>query len=223
VPRETVPVTQDEEGNEHHPAFGLATIHRITSNPGGVMFQSDIRHREYIMLTVSEATRTRDVKHDWVHATRVVCQVSMSMAQFASMVASGGQGDGVPVTIERTELGDRPGMVLEPRLAKTTQEVRKAADEAFQDVMQAFSTYSEALDRKAGAVERRNLLRNLKAAISNAGPNVEYAGKKLAEHAEAVVENSRADIEAMAASSKRIQAELPPFVTFDTGNKEISE
>ncbi len=43
---------------------------------------------------------------------------------------------------------------------------------------------------------------DLNAAIGNAAPNVDYAAKKMTEHAEEVVEKSRADIDAMAAAAQ---------------------
>jgi hypothetical protein len=54
-------------------------------------------------------------------------------------------------------------------------------------------------------------------AIRNAELNVDYAAQQLAEHAEEVVEKSRADIEAMVASAEhRLAAEggiVPPGIT----------
>lgn len=199
----TDPVT-DDTGDEKHPAFGLIGVHRISSNPGEVLFQSDLRHSEYIRLEVHEATRKRDLKHDWVHPGRLVCEVSMSMSQFASFVASGGT-TGVPCTIDFTgsgtsEPGTRPGLNPAPRLAVTHEEVRAAAAEAYGRIQAAFKLYEETLTDtgKGSAATRRAALRNLQSTIANAAPNVAYAAKVLDDHAEAVVEKSRADIEAMA-------------------------
>ncbi len=203
--RERAEVTKDDKGTETHPAFGVARIGRISSNPGEVLFQSDLRHREYIELTVSEATRERDLKDDWVFPGRTVCRVMMSMAQFASMVASGGT-EGVPVTIEYTDKGPRPGLYPQPRLAETTGEVRQAAQEAFKDIQASFAELQAALDSKAPAAVRKRAMSNLQSAIRNAVPNVEFAGKRLEEHAEAVVEKSRADVNATVAAAYRAQA-----------------
>ncbi len=200
MPRQTAPVTTAERGGEEvevHPAFGWAHVGRITAIPGQVLFQSDLKHREYIEVTVHEADRKRDLKEDWVFPGRVICQFSMSLAQFASFAASGGNS-GVPVTIERTDSGERPGLEWEPRLAVTTAEVRAAADEAFANIKEASAAYEAAVENKVTAKERKEAWKNLQAAIGNAAPNVEYAGRKLVEHTEAVVERARADIEGMA-------------------------
>lgn len=200
MPRERADFTTDEDGTEHHPAFGVARIGRISATPGEVLFQSDLQHREYIQLTVSEAARERHLKDDFVFPAKVIFQIMMSMSQFASLIAS---GDTVPVTIEYTEQGQRPGLKPQSRLAETTREVRRAADDAFADIREAQTAYEDTLARKAPAKERNNALHALHCAIANAPSNVEIAAKRLAQHAEAVVEKSRADIEAMAASAQR--------------------
>ena len=193
------PVTGDD-GSERHPAFGVARISRIHATPGQVLFQSDLRHSEYIEVTLSEAARKRDLKHDWVHAERVLARFCMSMSQFASFVASGGT-EGVPVTISYDH-GDRPGLLPASRLALTSAEVRAAAGKAFQDIQAAEAAYEQALAEKAPAAVRNRLLRTLRSTIANAAPNVDYASRQLAEHAENVVEKSRADIEAMISAAQ---------------------
>lgn len=203
MPRERTDPVENERGEETHPAFGMISVHRISATPGEVLFQSDLRHREYMVLEVSEASRKRDLKHDWVHPHKTVLKVSMSMAQFASFVASAGT-TGVPCTIEYTgtgsnEPGMRPGLSPQPRLAVTSAEVRSSAFEAFEHIMTAFERYQESLsvEGKGSAAARRSALAGLRAAIANAAPNVSYAAQRLGEHAEAVVEKSRADVEAM--------------------------
>lgn len=199
------PVT-GEDGSEHHPAFGMARVGRIMSTPGQVLFQSDIRHGEYIEITVSEASRRRDLKHDWVHPEQVLIKFCLSIAQFASFIASSST-EGVPVTIGYDH-GDRPGLPAGSRLALTSTEVHAAAHEAFRHIQEAEAAYEEALTGKAPAAERKRLLANLRAAIRGAVPNVDYAADQLTRHAEEVVEKSRADIEAMAAAARN-RPQLP--------------
>lgn len=204
MPQERTDPVTDEQGDEKHPAFGLIGVHRISATPGEVLFQSDLRHHEYIRLEIHEATRNRDLTHDWVLPGRLVCEVSMSMSQFASFVASGGT-TGVPCTLEFTGSGkyvpgERPGLNPAPRLALTHEEVRAAATEAYGRIQNALKAYEVTLadSGKGSAATRRAALNGLRSTIANAAPNVAYAARMLDEHAEAVVEQSRADIEAMA-------------------------
>jgi hypothetical protein len=204
MPKQYEDYTTGADGDESHPAFGLVSLHRISSTPGAVLFQSDVRHQEYMRIEVHEATRKRDLHHDWVHPEKMICEISVSMAQFASFVASTGQGAGVPCTIEWTgtgtqEPGGRPGLLPAPRLSLTHDEVRAAAHDAFAKIQTAEAAYEAALNAKppVSAAERKARLSDLRTAIANAAPNVEFAAKSLDAHAEAVVEKSRADIETM--------------------------
>jgi hypothetical protein len=189
-----------EDGEDRHPAFAIASVHRIHSTPGAVLFQSDVRHDTYIEITLSEATRKRNLKHDWIHPGQVLVKFSMSLAQFASFVSST-DTEGVPVTISYDH-GSRPGLTLESRLALTSGEVQAAARTAFDDIKNAEAAYEAALNSKAPAAEQKQALARLRAAVANAVPNVDYASRQLAEHAEAVVEKSRADIEAMVSAAR---------------------
>lgn len=196
MPRNRERPVENADGYETHPAFGMCRVNRVSSTPGKSLFQSDLQHREYIQLTVSTAERKRDLKHDWVHAKKTVIEVAMSLAQFASMVTSAGT-EGVPVTIGFTAGSDVPELYPDSRLRRTADEVLNAADEAYGRIRETLAAYEQAVANKAGAVERRELLRTHHAAVANAVPNVNYATTRLAEHAEEVVEKSRADIEAM--------------------------
>jgi hypothetical protein len=216
MPKQYEDYTTDADGDERHPAFGTISLYRVSSNPGAVLFQSDVRHPEYMVIEVNEATRKRDLSHDWVHPERMVAQVSLSMAQFASFVASTGQGSGVPCTIEFTgtgtqEPGGRPGLVPAPRFSVTHDEVRAAADKAFEEIKAANAALQEAMTAKppVPAVERKRLLSNLNAAIANATANVDYTARQLDAHAETVVAQARTDIETMIVQMAR-QAGIEP-------------
>lgn len=188
--------TLNEHGDEVHPAFGFIHASRITSNPPQVLFDSDIKHSQFVRIQVTRAKRKRDLHRDWLFGThQSLIEVVLSEAQWASFVSSMNTS-GVSCTLTRTEKdGDLPGLPYDPRLAASTKEVHEAADEAFARIKEAMATYE-------GAKTAGNL-RNLKSSIENATGNVDFASKQLVEHAENVVEKSRADIEAMLVTHAR--------------------
>lgn len=194
MPREIVPPTTDEHGEDTHPAFGLISASRMQTGPvGATLFDSDIQHRHTITVRVHEATRKRDLSHDWIHPKDrrgVLSEVEMSEAQWASFLSTMNTGNGVPCTIRR-KAGDWniPGLPHEPRLAESMAEVRNAGDKVLAEIREAFA----AVEEKPTEAN----IRGLKVAIENATPNMEFAAKSLSEHAENVVQRSRADIEAM--------------------------
>lgn len=191
------PSTVNDRGDETHPAFGFIQASRVTSYPGQVLFDSDIKHTNTVMVRIGKMSRKRDHTHDWLHPNQELIEVELSEAQWASFVSSMNT-QGVPCTIRRTEDDlNVPGIEYSPRLKLSHREAQVAARTAFADIEQAMAEY-EALDSKAPVKERRAALATLRAKINNAAPNVEFASKMLIEHTENVVQRARADIEAMA-------------------------
>lgn len=204
--RPTQPVTvtpQDSNffgDREEHPAFGMISASRDRYGPGGaVLFDSDIRHHETITVYLREASRSRQNKGDHVSQGKIIAEIEMSLAQWASFVSSLNTV-GVPCTLRHTRDGalqEMPAIPFEPRLQIQLEETRQAAREAAADIIEAFEALEEGFDEKAGRAVMRELLRVLQARLENFAPNVEYAGKRLSEHAENVVQKARADVENM--------------------------
>jgi hypothetical protein len=200
VKREVEQPTTNERGDEIHPAYGLIGAHRVTSNPGAVLFDSEITHNDVVLIRLYQASRKRDLNRNWIHETgrRPLFEVAMSEAQWASFVSSMNVGSGVPCTIESTQKEMViPGLPFKPVLGESLAEVRNAAQHTFAEIKAARDAYEAAIARKAPAKEIKELRRTLYYAIENATANIEYVGKSLNEHAENTVQKARADIEAM--------------------------
>lgn len=189
--------TVNDLGDEVHPAFGRMVITHRSSTPPVALFDSEIRHNHTVVLTLHTASRKRGLNRDWIHPGKHVVEIEMSEAQWAAMVSSIGNGGGTSCTIRwRAGDGDTPGLPYQPRLALSMAETRGAAEEAFAAAKAAYDAL-EALPTTGAAKERKAAMRELRAALYNAEPNVAYASKTLVEHAENVVQKARADIEAM--------------------------
>lgn len=198
--REVQQPTVNEHGDEVHPAYGLLGAHRVTSNPGAVLFDSEITHNDIVVVRLYHAGRKRDLHHNWIHesSSRPMFEVAMSEAQWASFVSSMNIGSGVPCTIEATqEKFSIPGLPHKPVLGESLAEVRGAAQETFEDIRRARDAYESAIERKAPAKEIKELRSTLHYAIENAVPNITFAATSLNRHAENVVQKARADVEAM--------------------------
>ncbi|HEX8321599.1 hypothetical protein [Longimicrobium sp.] len=196
--RETVEPTVNQYGAEEHPAFGMIRAARVTSTPGVVLFDSDIKHGTTIRITIEAATRKRENNHDWIHGgSKQLIEVELSEAQWASFVSSMNTS-GVPATLRWVRgQGQLPELPFAPRLAKSMDAVKGAAERMFGRAKKAMATYEQALKDKAPAKVRNDALRDLHFALENAEANVGYASKVLREDTENVVQKARADIEAM--------------------------
>lgn len=193
----TTPIVIDDDGRETHPSFGKVTVSRVHSNPGAFLFDSSTQHSEYVVVTLHEADRIRDLHHDWIHPGKDVVEIAMSLAQWGDFVSSFGQGSGTSVTITRKGYETIPGADHESRLAVTAKEVAGAAKESTEAIVKASQAVSEAFARKAGRAEMSRLLNDLKHVTENVPSNMKFAGDTLTKHAEEVVSRAKADIEAM--------------------------
>lgn len=189
--REIVEPTEQDNGYESHPAWVLIGASRVSqSPPGQALFDSDIRHQHYVVVTLKRAERKRDLNHDWKHGRETIVEVAMSEAQWASFVSSMNTGDGVPATLQWDATQENPmvpGVPYAPRLQVSMEEVHGAAWKAQKKVEDAFAAYKE---KKSAAN-----LRDLEIAIGHMTPNMDFAARSLSEHAENVVQRARADIE----------------------------
>lgn len=185
--------TVDEHGFDVHPAWAVLGASRIQSNPGQVLFDSDIVHANTVRIRLMLAVRKRDLHHDWIHGSKIVVEVEMSESQWASFVSTMNSGDGVPCTLRfNAQDGYVPGFPHEPQLAETMRETHEAAEQAFEAIREAFA----AVEAAKTPASKRDAMDNLRAKINNATPNVDFAGKQLVKQSEDVVNKAKADVEA---------------------------
>ena len=219
--RKVVAPTTDERGDEVHPAFALIGAARVSSNPGASLFDSDIRHGHYVVVTLRRAARRRSLNRDWVTGAGQdeLFEIAMSEAQWASFVSTMNVSDGVPCTLRR--VGDEllvPGIPHEPRLGESMKEVRDAGEKALARIREAFA--------EVEAKPNKGNIRALRAAIENAPRNMEFAAESLAEHAENVVQKARVDVESFVLSKAEQlgidPSEVGDVVALEAGEQEQS-
>lgn len=204
---------QTDHGTEEtHPAFGVAVV---TRGHGGEMslFQSDLRHNEFITLSIHRAERTRDLNRDWVHPREELVEVRMSMAQWGALVSSVGLGSGVPVTITSTT-EDRmvPAIPFAPRIAASLGEVHGSVDKLLTESRASLNVLTEAIEQKKGVAATREALRIHTNKLANAEANAAFAVTSLAEAAENVVGQARTDIEAHILAAQQQTGVTAPIV-----------
>ncbi len=106
----TVTENEMEEVITRHTAYGQVSVSRTTTT-GQRLYASDLIHKEVITLTFSESEQVeRDgvIRHRLAEGRRrsPLLKVSLSPAQWASMITSFGMSDGVPCTINSLIRGD---------------------------------------------------------------------------------------------------------------------
>lgn len=112
------PITSTNKHGEtiqSHPAFGLVKTSRVHTT-GIRLFDSELKHHEYIEIGVYEAEMTMDREHPTprrsTYKRRPIVEIRLSQAQWAAMVSSFGVGDGVPCTISYRSSGDAERLLI---------------------------------------------------------------------------------------------------------------
>lgn len=84
---------------QDHESYGMLGFHRITYSGAQPLFGSSIKHRDTILMTLKTGHMRRNLNEDWYYGDKTIVEVEMSATQFADLITSLNQGDGVPVTI----------------------------------------------------------------------------------------------------------------------------
>lgn len=88
----------DEDKKFTHPSYGMVGFNRWQGG-GGKLFGSAVVTHQGISLTIKRASRHHHLNQDWYMGEQELIRVEMTEAQFAQLITSFGQGDGVPCTL----------------------------------------------------------------------------------------------------------------------------
>jgi hypothetical protein len=201
--RKTVPSTREyrtgltndsESYTENHPAYGVVGIVNVTST-GHALAGSDVKHHSYVTLRISKARLMHDLHRTYPYATERVIEVEMTHAQFAQMITTPNQGEGVLCTLSEIGKEEIPGVVLESRYAESAQSTRNAINKSMEDIREAEAKLAEAIKGgKIGEIKKAHSW--LQTKISHLPSNVDFAQKMLNEFTEKVVSNAKTEVEA---------------------------
>lgn len=184
------------EGTEFsHPSFG--TIGAFRTSGSKVLFNSDFKHQNYMVIKISGATLTRSLNSDWVHGRLDgSVEVAMSEAQWATFVSSPNIGSGVPCTIERWNGETVPGLP-EPvdRREQFGAELMRRQERACEHLAQLETAIAASgLSQKKQA----ELASLAQAAARDIGSNSRFVAERFDEHMEETTERAKMEVNAYA-------------------------
>lgn len=177
---------------ETHPSYGMIGISRVSGK--GHLFGSEVQHLHYLSLTISEAQRVVDNPREFLSSQRELIRICMTDAQFAQMITSPNQGDGVACTIERSiadqaepwlnSFGGRP---RPPEPEHYTQRYKdalgKRADRITENIKQAKDQIDSLVDGdiKPTKANLKELQDKLYMALMNVEQNLPYVMEEVTE------------------------------------------
>lgn len=196
----------DLHGDQYeHPAYGVIEISRYSQGgPGTRLFGSELNHSNTVGLTIKAGHLTRNLNRDRIHGSEVFIDVQMSEAQWVSLIASGGMGEGTPCTLRYApkdgyELEARPEIAA-PTLRDTFgKEIEDTARRYIADAQAGIAKLKELLDKPSiGKRDLAKIVRDLDITFGNFPSNMGFIKKQLGEAVEDVIASGKAEIEGFA-------------------------
>jgi hypothetical protein len=202
------PREQGERKQFYHPCWGTITISRCSCTPPQSLFGSNLSHSHFISLSIHRASKQRQLNRDDIYSEEEIIQVEMSEAQFASFVASMGQGMGTPCTIFRF---DGYGITQAPTtdMSRTFyQEGKEKLEELLPTLGEATDMTREMLDTSANKTKLKNLAGKLHELESTINDVMPFILAQFAEVMENTVEAAKQEVNAYAHQVNKDLAKL---------------
>lgn len=140
---------RNEEEYHHHPSFGQIQFSR--SNGTADFYGSELTQDHYISMELHHSEIRRELSKDWYFNRGLISRIRMTSSQFAEMITSLNNGNGVCCTVEYIN-----GEKIDP-LPK--QESRKEfVHRKFEDRMKLFADTIRENQKKAKELVKKKTL-----------------------------------------------------------------
>lgn len=189
---------EDFEQKETHDSYGMAGFYRVQHSGATPLFGSSLRHRDTIMLRIKTASKRRGISHDWYYGEKELIEVEMSKSQFADLITSMNQNDGIPVTIRHVQ-----GKTMEecPYVNKKDEhlnEFKKLNNDVNKRVLGLIAQVRDIFENKKTLTkaDKEQVLSNLTKLYNDIAPNAEYKLQAFQEQMDNTVTEAKGEIEA---------------------------
>lgn len=201
IPPTETPITHGPHRavRREHPAYAMIGAYRFTGG-GFTLFGSPIRHNTGVTIRVVEASEEWDEYSGRQFGDKIVVELTLSEAQWASFVTAMNIGNGVPCTLSYRQSGamiEVPGIEDEHPLEKRSAMIKEKAEKDMARLREFVAEYDKLLDApgsvsKTKMRELRNLLLH---SVEHAPGNYQFAADMVTEHMESTVTAARAEVE----------------------------
>jgi len=201
-PTETLEPDGPMKGSKfEHPAYGAIRVVRTSGHTE--LFQSPLKHQNYISIEISDAYVRRSHGRDWMHSKREFIRFHMSEHQWAQFISSMGDGGGTPITFSYKPKDTTMHVV--PRIEEQkhpfeahTDDIEAAARKAVDDLQVVYdqlrTLYTD--KGKAGKRDLEGILKTLQTRLGNLPSNMKYVQECLVEAMDETVNAGKSEIDA---------------------------
>ncbi len=179
---------------QKHPCFGKIRIVKFQGDCN--FFGSNVTHHGGITISISRASYERSLSHNWISADDELIEVRLSPLQFAELITSAMNTEGVPCTIER----DQSGYIKPADFADDVEHFKNEYNEDVQnqisDIADALRLVDEGLEAKS---VKKSDLKTIKARLEKLQQdivsNMPYVKKNFTKHVQKTILEAKTSVE----------------------------
>ena len=195
--------TIDDDGHEHHPAYAAVGIFTTTGQRH--LFGSRVdSHHNYVTLRITRAKGAHQL--GWSHhfTGALICEVTLSPAQWAELVSTPNIGSGVPCTLNYVTPkgeGDVPGIATHKTETRRTVEALNKAIEGLPETLRTERAALEATLAKAPKKMRDDALAAFDRSSRAIRDSIPYLASSVHTNLEGAVQAAKSEVEAFVSSA----------------------
>lgn len=181
-----------------HPSYGTIVFNRLHSSGERALFGSSIKHRNTISMELRHAEITRGLHQDWVYGDNLIARVEMSYSQFAEAITSFGQGSGIPVTINYTEMDGRiPECDFVSKREQFTDEFKAKKEAVMEESQQLLQDVVDLFSQKKTLTksDKEQIMSKLKRLNMDISGNMDFIVDQFNEQMDKTVMEAKGEIE----------------------------
>lgn len=180
-----------------HPSFGMVGLSRRSSSHGVPLFGSNIQHQHTITLTIKKAELNRHLNNDWFHGNEQLIEIELSGSQYAELISSFNQGDGVPCTIRQFDRHSYPDPPYESPIDIFQREFQAKMENLGKECQSAIEDSITMLKEKQsiGKADRDFLINSFTKLVSQISNGVPFVSQQFNESMEKTISEAKNEIE----------------------------
>ena len=187
---------EEKVKTKKHPSYGMLSLSKCYGGERA-LFGSSILHSNTIRLTLREGEVDRHLHRDWFHGRRKMFEVEMSYSQFAELISSMNQGDGIPVTIKEV-MGERKEdcpfenkrMEFVNEFSQKVKDVQKICNDLINGTKQLFE-----MKKSLNKSEKENILAQLETIKREVDSNIPFIADSFNEQMDKTVLEAKGEVE----------------------------
>lgn len=206
------------ENEERHESYGLLSFSRASSGAAVPLFGSSIKHRNTIILRISNASLSRELNTDHALAKDMILEAELSQSQFAEAITSLNFGQGVPITLRYTK---EKGYIEPCPYKDKRQEFEEdfatcqAESKQYYDEFSSYLTKLLEEKKSIGKNDREEIIKQLSVLKGKLFDNQEFVYRQFNEQMDKTVREAKGEIEAF------VQNKMNEIATSSLADKDL--